>query len=142
MFYSFSVFVTLKAFRPIRSTEGLWDVAWGPLVLGEMDVTRVSPYRSGQGEPPVHMAWLHNRRQDFWAGGKLFWSNFRCKFIFSVEFQGDYIEAKLIYEIFLEFKFRGGISRVATGFFSERWGMLAVGAPIPWQRKALFTLLV
>ena len=28
------------------------------LVLGEMDVARVNSYRSGQGEPPVHMAWF------------------------------------------------------------------------------------
>ena len=28
------------------------------VVLGEMDVARMNPYRSGQGEPPVHMAWF------------------------------------------------------------------------------------
>ena len=27
------------------------------LVLGEMNIARVSPYRSGQGEPPLLMAW-------------------------------------------------------------------------------------
>ena len=26
------------------------------VTLGEMDVARVNPYRSGQNEPPVHMA--------------------------------------------------------------------------------------
>ena len=26
------------------------------MILGEMDIARVNPYRSGQSEPPVHMA--------------------------------------------------------------------------------------
>ena len=43
------------------------------VVLGEMDVTQVNPYRSGQGKPPVHMAWLAPNRQsavtDYWGGG-------------------------------------------------------------------------
>ena len=28
------------------------------VVLGEVDVARVNPCRSGQGEPPVHLAWF------------------------------------------------------------------------------------
>ena len=32
------------------------------LVLGEMDVVWVNPYRSGQGESPVHMARFARRR--------------------------------------------------------------------------------
>ena len=32
------------------------------MTLGEMDVARVNPYRSGQNEPPVHMAWFAPHR--------------------------------------------------------------------------------
>ena len=32
------------------------------LVLGEVDVARVNPYRFGQGQPPVHSAWFRPRR--------------------------------------------------------------------------------
>ena len=32
------------------------------VVLVEMDVARVSPYRFGQGQPPVLWAWLQPRR--------------------------------------------------------------------------------
>ena len=28
------------------------------VVLGKMDVVWVNPYRSGQGEPPVHLVWV------------------------------------------------------------------------------------
>ena len=28
------------------------------MVLEEMEATRVNPYRSGQGEPPVHLTWF------------------------------------------------------------------------------------
>ena len=34
----------------------------GAVILGEMDVARVNPYRSGQSEPPVHMAWFAPHR--------------------------------------------------------------------------------
>ena len=30
-------------------------------ILGEMDVTCVNPYRSGQRQSPVHMAWFQPR---------------------------------------------------------------------------------
>ena len=35
------------------------------VVLGEMDVARVNPYRSGQGKPSVHLAWFapHGQRR-------------------------------------------------------------------------------
>ena len=29
--------------------------------MGEMDFTRVNPYRFGQGQPPVHTAWFQPR---------------------------------------------------------------------------------
>ena len=32
------------------------------VILGEMDVARVNPYRSGQGEPPIHIAWFAPHR--------------------------------------------------------------------------------
>ena len=34
---------------------------WVTLVMGEMDVVRVNPYRSDQGEPSVYLAWWHGR---------------------------------------------------------------------------------
>ena len=45
----FIVFVRLKPFRSIQTIAGLWDVGQGvTLVLGEMDVAQVNPYRSDQ----------------------------------------------------------------------------------------------
>ena len=32
------------------------------LILGEMDVTRVTPYWPGQGDSPVHLTWFEPRR--------------------------------------------------------------------------------
>ena len=51
-------FVGLKPFRNIRTIAGQWNVGQqgGTVVLGEMDVVRESPYRFGQGQPPVHPA--------------------------------------------------------------------------------------
>ena len=31
------------------------------VALGEVNVARVNPYRFGQGEPPVHLAWFQPR---------------------------------------------------------------------------------
>ena len=36
---------------------------WVTVILGEMDAARVNPYRSGQGEHPVHMAFFAPHRQ-------------------------------------------------------------------------------
>ena len=57
------VFLVLKPFRPICAIAGLREVGQGmTVILGEMDVARVNPSRSGQGEPPVHMAWFAPQR--------------------------------------------------------------------------------
>ena len=44
-------------FRPIHAIQGVgYRVGEGvTVVLGEMYVARVNPYRSGQGEPPLHL---------------------------------------------------------------------------------------
>ena len=45
------------------------------MVLGEMDVARVNPYRSGRGEPPSHLACFAPYRPavvtQFRGGGRL-----------------------------------------------------------------------
>ena len=59
-FVSAVLFFLSNPFRPVRVIQGMGcGMGGGTVVLGEMDVAWVNPYRSGQGERPLRLPVTH-----------------------------------------------------------------------------------